>query len=106
MGGGEGRSRRVRGQGSKDEAAEVDRHAGRPHLRGPLAASRLRGSLCLQRLQGEVREGFCRGLDEGNERRSLRSPQTVTLTVQGGRHLNGRPDTRIPTGASAERASL
>ena len=52
----------------QDESAQVDRHPCRPDLRFALAAPRLRGGLCLRRLEGEVREGLRGGLDQGDER--------------------------------------
>ena len=42
-------------------------------LRLALAASRFRRSLCVRRLEGEVREGLRGGVDQGDERRPLRS---------------------------------
>ena len=61
------------GRDRKTKAGQVDRHPRRPDLRFALAASRLRGSLCVRGLEGEVREGLRGGLDQGDERRSLRS---------------------------------
>src|SRR5262245_43998572 len=63
---------RVRGPRPQDECAQVDRHACRPDLRVALAAPRIRGSLCLRRFQGEVRERLRRSLEQGHERRSIR----------------------------------
>ncbi len=63
---------RVRGPRPQDECGQVDRHPRRPDLRFALAASRLRGSLWVQRLEGEVREGLRRGVDQGDEPRPLR----------------------------------
>ena len=71
---------RVRGPRPQDARPEMDRHARRSDLRLARAASRIRGSLCLQRLQGEVREGLRRGLDEGDERRPLRPRAALKLT--------------------------
>ena len=65
------------GRDRKTQRPEMDRHARRSDLRLALAASRIRGSLCLRRLQGEVREGLRRGLDEGDERRPLRPRATL-----------------------------
>ena len=71
--------RRLRGPGPQDQGSKVDRHPHRPDLRFALAASRIRRSLCVQRLQGEVREGLRLGLDEGDERRPLRSRAIAAL---------------------------
>ncbi len=60
------------GRDRKTKPAEVDCNARRPDLRVALAAPRLRGSLCLRRLEGEVREGLRGGLEQGDERRPLR----------------------------------
>ena len=67
------------GRDRKTERGEVDRHPRRPDLRLALAASRLRGSLCVRGLEGEVREGLRRGLDQGDERRPLRPRPTAAL---------------------------
>jgi catalase-peroxidase len=56
----------------QDQGTEVDRHPRRSGLRIALAAPRLCGSLCLRGFEGEIREGFRRGLDQGDERGSLR----------------------------------
>jgi catalase (peroxidase I) len=67
------RRQRLRGPRPQDRrAGQVDRHARRPDLRLALAASRLRGGLCLRGLEGEVREGLRGGVDQGDERRPLR----------------------------------
>ena len=60
------------GRDRKTGAGQVDRHPGRPDLRLALAAARAGGSLCLRRFAGEVRAGLRRGLDQGDEPRSLR----------------------------------
>ena len=60
------------GRDRKTEGGQVDRHPRRPDLRLALAAARLRGGLCVRRLEGEVREGLRGGVDQGDERRSLR----------------------------------
>ena len=73
---------RVRGPRPQDQGGQVDRHPRRPDLRFALAASRVRGSLCLRGLEGEVREGLRGGLDQGDERRSLRPRPTATLIVR------------------------
>ena len=64
--------RRVRGARSQDEPGQVDRHARRPDLRFALAAACPCGSLCVRGLEGEVRERFRGGVDQGDEPRSLR----------------------------------
>ena len=69
--------RRVRGPRPQDEGGQVDRHEGRPDLRLALAAARVRGSVCVCGLEGEVREGLRGGLDQGDEPRSLRSRLTA-----------------------------
>ena len=66
------RRRRLRGARPQDRCGQVDRHPRRPGLRFALAAPRLRGSLCVRGLEGEVREGLRGRLDQGDERRSLR----------------------------------
>ena len=65
--------RRLRGPRPQDEGGQVDRHPRRPDLRLALAAPRLRGGLCVRGREGEVREGLRGGVDQGDERRSLRS---------------------------------
>jgi len=66
----------------------VDRHACRPDLRLALAAARIRGSLCVYGLEGEVCEGLRGGVDEGHERGSLRRSGLIsadrTARNQGG----------------------
>ena len=52
---------------------QVDRDPRRSDLWLAFAASRFRGSLCGCGCQGEVCEGFRRGLDQGDERGSIRS---------------------------------
>ena len=64
---------RVRGPRPQDQGGQVDRHPRRPDLRFALATPRLRGSLWVHRLEGEVRQGLRGGVDQGDERRSLRS---------------------------------
>ena len=59
---------RVRGPRPQDEGGQVDRHPRRSDLRLALAAPRLRGSLCVLGLEGEVREGLRGGVDQGDER--------------------------------------
>ena len=71
------------GRDRKTKAVEVDRHPRRPDLRFALAAPRLRGSLCVRRRQGEVREGLRRGVDQGDERRPLRSRLISRQTGNG-----------------------
>ena len=63
---------RVRRPRPEDEPGQVDGNPCRPDLRFALTAARSRGSLCLRRCEGEVREGFRGGVDQGDERRSLR----------------------------------
>ena len=63
-----GRRQRVRRPRPQDERGQVDRHSRRPDLRLALAAPRLRGSLCVLGLEGEVREGLRGGMDQGDER--------------------------------------
>ena len=60
------------GRDRKTNAGQVDRHPRRPDLRFALAAARPRGSLCMRRLEGEVRERLRGGVDQGDEPRSLR----------------------------------
>ena len=72
---------RVRGPRPQDERGQVDRHPRRPDLRFALAAARACGSLCLRGLEGEVREGLRGGVDQGDERRSLR-PRLIS--AEGG----------------------
>ena len=74
------------GRDRKTKRGQVDRHERRPDLRLALAASRLRGSLCVRGLEGEVREGLRGGVGEGDERGSLRSRQR--------RRARKRPDRR------------
>jgi hypothetical protein len=64
--------RRVRGTRPQDERGQVDRHACRPDLRFALSAPGPRGSLCVRGLEGEVCERLRGGVDQGDERRSLR----------------------------------
>src|SRR5262249_2339388 len=66
------RRERLRGPRSQDQGAQVDRHPRRPDLQLALAAPRLRGSLRMLGLEGEVREGLRGGVDQGGERRPLR----------------------------------
>ena len=73
-----GREGRVRGARPQDGQGQVDRHAGRPGLRFELAAARPRGGLCERGREGEVREGLRGGVDQGDERRSLRSRLIVS----------------------------
>ena len=67
-----GRRRRVRRPRPQDQGRQVDRHARRSDLRLALAAARARGGLCVRGLEGEVREGLRGGVDQGDERGSLR----------------------------------
>ena len=60
------------GRDRKYDEVEVDRDPRRPDLRVALAISRLRGSLCVRGLEGEVREGLRDGVDQGDERGSFR----------------------------------
>ncbi len=62
-----------RGARPQDQRGQVDRHPCRPDLRFALAAPRPRRSLCVRRLAGEVCERLRRGVDQGDEPRSLRS---------------------------------
>ena len=64
---------RVRGARPQDRGGEVDRHARRPDLRVALPAPRAGGSLCMRGLEGKVCERLRQGMDQGDERRSLRS---------------------------------
>ena len=75
---GDNRLRRARPQ---DQGGQVDRHPRRPDLRLALAASRLRGSLCVRRLEGEVREGLRGGVDQGDEPGPLRSRLTSRTLI-------------------------
>ena len=75
--GGIGRQGRVRRARSQDGRSQVDRHACRSRLRFELPAPGHRGSLCMLRTPGEVREGLCRCLEQGDEPRSLR-PCVIT----------------------------
>ena len=50
----------------------MDSHACRPDLRLALAAAGTRGSLCVERLEGNVCERLRGGVEQGDERRSLR----------------------------------
>ena len=78
------RRRRVRGPRPQDRRGEVDRHPRRPDLRLALAAARLGGSLCLCRLEGEVRTGLRGGVGQGDEPRSLRPRLTRRGTTPQG----------------------
>src|SRR6476469_4914838 len=49
-----------------------DRHPCRPDLRFAFAAACVCGSLWLRGLEGEVRQGFRGGMDQGDEPRPLR----------------------------------
>ena len=64
--------RRVRRARSRNGQGQVDRHAGRSRLRFELPAPGLVGSLWKFGRAREVRPGLCRGLDQGDEPRSLR----------------------------------
>ena len=70
--GGLGRRGRVRRARSQDGRTQVDRHACRPHLRFELPAPGPGGSLRMLGRAGEVRPGLRRGLEQGDEPRSLR----------------------------------
>ena len=61
------------GRDRKTQRAQVDRHPRRPDLRLALAAARFRRGLWLRRFEREVRQGLRGGVDQGDERRSLRS---------------------------------
>src|SRR5689334_16676032 len=67
----------------------MDRHPCRPCLRCAFAAPRIRGSVWLRRFAGEVRKGLRGGMDEGDERRSLRSRLTVTYIGWPGSRVLG-----------------
>jgi catalase-peroxidase len=59
----------------RDRKTNEPKWTGDPHrsdLRLALASSRVCGSLCLRRLEGEVRQGLRGGVDQGDERRSVR----------------------------------
>ena len=79
--------RRLRGPRPQDQRGQVDRHACRPDLRFALAAARLCGGLCLRGREGEVRAGLRGGLDQGDERRSLRPCTDRSASVE---KRNGR----------------
>ena len=81
---------RVRGPRPQDQGRQVDRDPLRPDLRIALAASRLRRSLCGRGRQGEIRKGFRRGMDQGDERGSLRSRLIIRIQNNEGRP-KGRP---------------
>src|SRR6185312_6472844 len=74
----------------QDQCGQVDRHPRRPGLRFAFAASRLCGGLCVQGLEGEIREGLCRGLDQGDERRSVRR-RLIGLTQAKQKRAAERP---------------
>src|SRR5690606_39654287 len=63
----------VRGPRPGDRRAEVDRHPCRSRLRLEFAASRAGGSLRPGRFPGQVRRRLRRRLEQGDERRPLRS---------------------------------
>ena len=63
------------GHDRKTKAPKWTATSRRPDLRFALAAPRLRGSLCLRGFEGEVREGLRQGVEQGDERRPLRSRQ-------------------------------
>jgi catalase-peroxidase len=67
-----GLRRRVRRPRPQDQGREVDRHPRRPDLRIAFPAPRHRGSLWKRRRQGEVCQGLRQGVDQGDERGSLR----------------------------------
>ena len=72
------------GRDRKTNERQVDRHPRRPDLRLALAAARPRGSLCLRGLEGEVREGLRRGVDQGDERSTASiSPERFDLRATG-----------------------
>ena len=70
------------GRDRKTDETQVDRHPCRPDLRLALAAARVRRSLCAGRREGEVRARLRGGLDQGDERRSLR-PCLISTFLQG-----------------------
>src|SRR5271167_4877921 len=51
----------------------MDWHEGGPHLRFAFTAARICGGLRLRGFEGEVREGLCGGVEQSDERRSVRS---------------------------------
>ena len=63
----------LRGPRPQDQGGEVDRHPRRPDLRLALPAPRHRGSLWQRGRQGEVCERLRQGVDQGDERGSIRS---------------------------------
>ena len=72
MTGGLGPQGRVLKGRSRNGRTQVDRHAGRSRLRFKLPAPGPGGSLWKLGRAGEVCPGLCRGLDQGDEPRSLR----------------------------------
>ena len=68
---------RLRGARLQVERRALDGDARRPDLRVALAAARLRGSLRVLGLEGEVREGLRGGLEQGDEPRSLRPRRLI-----------------------------
>ena len=60
----EGGVRRAR---PEDERGQVDGYPRRPDLRFAVAAACCRRSVCVRRLQGEVREGLRGGVEQGDE---------------------------------------
>jgi catalase-peroxidase len=95
--GGIRRRRRVRGPRPQDQRTEVDRHACRPDLRLALAAPRVRGSLCVCRLEAEVRGRLRGGLEQGDERLSLR-PRLISA---GRSRVRDRISRKLPKGVGA-----
>ena len=77
--GGLGRQGRVRRARSQDGRGQVDRHACRSRLRFELPAPGPGGGLRKLGRAGEVRPGLRRGLDQGDEPRSLR-PRVISGT--------------------------
>ena len=73
------------GRDRKTERGQVDRHPRRPDLRLALAAARPGGSLCLRRLEAEVRAGFRGGVDQGDGPRPLR-PRLIAAAEGPGRY--------------------
>src|ERR1700730_3847351 len=74
--------RRLRGARPQDQRAQVDGQPRRPDLRLALAAPRSRGGLRVRGLEGEVREGLRGGVDQGDERGSLRSRPDSAITFR------------------------
>ena len=85
---------RVRGTRPQDRQAEVDRHPCRPHLRFELAScAPSRKSMRQDDAQAEVRDRLRGGLDQGDERRSLR-PRLISAErrASGARRIGSGRD--------------